>query len=127
MRGRVKNSKIRDYKRTMKIILAYLLVNFLVNSILIVIHFDISSFGNVIFSVISSILPLVGIIETNLHYDKCLRFLQDASMMKGNNGHYQLMSVRIYIKVLFIVIVIVVQIIFMMVRCLIIHFEGCMM
>lgn len=109
-------NKRADYKRTMKFFSAYLILNFFVTLFLVFLHFEIDSIGNIMFTITSCIIPLISIIETFLHYEKCLEFLNEASRMRGEVKQ-QMLSLKIIGKGLFIVFVIMIQMVIIFIRC----------
>lgn len=109
-------NKQTDFKRIMSFFSAYLIINFIVNLFLVFLHFEIESIGNIMFTITSAVIPLISIIETFLNYGKCLKFLEEASRMRGEIDR-QMLSLRIIGKGLFIVFVIMIQIFIIIIRC----------
>jgi hypothetical protein len=103
--------KKKNFELILKTFSTYLFVNFTTNLILIIFHFDTSSIGSILFTVISGFLPFISLIETFVNYKKCLKFLEDASEIRG-----QLISRKIVLKVSFILLVMVVQLVIIFIR-----------
>lgn len=101
----------KNCRKILNIFQAYLIVNFIMNLILIIFHFNMSSIGNIIFTFISFILPLISVLETFFYYNKCLKFLKDAYKINSI-----LISRRIIIKTLLILSVIFVQVLIIVLR-----------
>lgn len=102
---------MEELRRFLSIFSAYLVVNFFANLILIVFYLNISSIGSVFFSAISTILPLISLIETVVHFKKCLKFLADAREIKR-----RLISRKTIFKVIFIIFVLLSQLFVLVVR-----------
>jgi hypothetical protein len=110
------NRDTKDFRTFLSIFFAYLVVNFFANLILIVFHLDISSIGNVIFSIISTFLPLISLIETVVHFKKCLKFLRDADEINR-----RLISRKVIFKIILVLLVMVSQLIILLMRSIFIN------
>lgn len=98
------NTSERDYRKILKIFSTYLVVNFFISLLLIAVRFHMTA-SNILFTVISISLPLISLVETYAHYEKCLKFLEIACEIKS-----QLISRRILIKTFLVLSVIIVQV-----------------
>lgn len=110
-------NKQSNYKQIMNYFCVYLIIQIFINFALIYFHFEIDSIGNILFSVMSAVLPLISLTETYLYFDKCVEFLKNASRMYGGHGP-RLLTMKIILKGLFIVFVICTHIVLMLVRCI---------
>lgn len=112
----------KNYRKILNILSAFLIVIFIVNIILIFLHFDIksTSIGTIVFTLISLCLPLISLIETVFYYERCLKFLEDAYTINS-----QLISRQIIFKTSCIIFMMVVQIFGILIRTLILYDMMC--